>query len=65
VARYLWTVEDEAGRQRPAGEGFGTREEAEAWLGETWQALVEAGGRWVCLSEDGEVLYRMSLASEA
>lgn len=43
---------------------FARREDAEAWLGETWSDLVERGIGHVELVDEAtsEVLYRMSLA---
>lgn len=41
---------------------FPTQADAEAYLGEGWMELSEAGVSHVSLLRDGEVVYRMSLA---
>lgn len=60
--RFLDAAAAEAGRSRR----FETQEEAEAWLGTSWEDLRTRGVAAVELFEedDGSVLYRMSLAGE-
>lgn len=56
-----WTwLYDVSGDQRRSSD-FPTQAEAEAWLGESWQELYDAGARSVALTEDGREVYRMSL----
>jgi hypothetical protein len=40
---------------------FPSQAEAEAWLGESWQELYDAGARSVTLTEAGREIYTMSL----
>jgi hypothetical protein len=41
--------------------GFPDQAEAEAWVGESWQALYAAGARAVTLLDAGREVYTMSL----
>ena len=40
---------------------FDTREEAEAWLGESWADLLSSGAERVELMCEGRVVYEMGL----
>lgn len=57
---WTWTYLDPAGQQVP-GAGtdapFPSQVEAEAYLGESWQDLADAGVGAVTLHRDGEVVY--------
>jgi hypothetical protein len=59
-----WRFLDDAGAQTGRSERFADREQAEAWLGASWEDLREQGVVAVelCDEDDGSVLYRMSLA---
>jgi hypothetical protein len=41
----------------PAADAFPTQADAETWIGETWQELVEVGVAAVTLLEDGREIY--------
>jgi hypothetical protein len=61
---YLWRYADEAGvvADGPAI-SFGSQEEAETWLGETWPDLLAGGIAEVSLFNDRQAVYGpMSLA---
>ncbi|WP_460467872.1 hypothetical protein [Calidifontibacter terrae] len=51
-----WTWSYDGGEER-ASVVFPTRAEAEAWLGESWQELADAGVRAVTLRVDEEPVY--------
>ena len=58
--RFLGPDDVEAGWSEP----FADRDDAEAWLGETWPDLVDEGSNTSSSTDGatGEALYRMSLA---
>ena len=58
-----WTYLDGDGNEVGASPGFGSQEEAEAWLAQQWEALADDGVRAVELTDPGTgvVSYRMSL----
>jgi hypothetical protein len=61
---WTWRYEDAQGQQLPAPEAdepFGTKGDAESWLGETWRDLLESGVQNVVLLEDERVEYSMPL----
>lgn len=65
-AAYTWQFCDNDGRAIPdlglAGVAFPTQAEAEAWLGEEWPTLADAGvGAVVLMVGDGVVYGPMSL----
>jgi hypothetical protein len=57
--RYLGPDGAEVGESEP----FEDRDRAEAWLGETWQDLLERGVEEVALEDRsrGRTIYRMGL----
>lgn len=61
---YSWIVHAADGRDLSRTPSFGSREEAEEWLGSEWAALAESGGDAVSLVADDDVVYRMSLQPE-
>ena len=61
---WSWRYEDAAGRplpRPPETSEFGTKADAESWLGETWRDLLDAGVQQVVLVEDERVEYAMPL----
>jgi hypothetical protein len=40
---------------------FSSKEEAEAWMGTEWSALVDEGAEFVSLRENGRQVYKMGL----
>ena len=56
---WTWRYEDGGGRElpQPASEAFGSKADAESWLGETWRELLDQGVAQVSLLEDGRVDY--------
>ena len=62
---WTWRYEDASGRPlaEPVPEIFGSKGDAESWLGESWRELHAAAVHQVTLLEDGRVEYGpMSLA---
>ncbi len=55
--RYLDASGGDAGRSEP----FDRREDAEAWMGEAWEQLLERGIESVELLDGERRLYRMGL----
>jgi hypothetical protein len=62
MAAYTWTLQDESGAVLRTTEAFGSKEEAEAWMGAEWSELRDEGAEYVLLAADGEPLYRMGLS---
>lgn len=61
---WSWRYEDADGRplpRPPATSEFGTKADAESWLGETWRDLLDAGVQQVVLVEGERVEYAMPL----
>jgi hypothetical protein len=58
---WTWQLEKDdgtvLGSRGLAKEAFGSQGDAESWLGENWQMLLEAGVDQVRLLEDGRVEY--------
>lgn len=61
MAGYLWKLHGPAGEELRATEPFSSREEAEAWMGAEWAALLDEGAETVSLVSGDETLYRMGL----
>ena len=60
---FTWAYLDEAGEEVGRSEGFADREAAEAWMGQSWQDLLDRGVEQVALEDDerGSRVYRMGL----
>jgi hypothetical protein len=60
---WTWRYEDAQGEPvpDPPAETFGTKGDAESWLGETWRDLLDGGVQNVVLLEDDRVEYTMPL----
>lgn len=56
---WTWRYEDERGATltEPTPEAFGSKGDAESWLGETWRELLGAGVHQVTLLDNGRVEY--------
>jgi hypothetical protein len=56
---WSWRYEDAAGAElaEPTQEAFGSKADAESWLGESWRELLDQGIQQVTLLEDGRVEY--------
>ncbi len=63
---FGWTYTDGQGNELGRSPHFGDREDAESWLGQTWQGLLDLGIEEVSLFDHrkGERLYRMGLQPE-
>ncbi|MDQ5874566.1 MAG: hypothetical protein M3526_04185 [Actinomycetota bacterium] len=64
MSAYHWVVHDAAGAEIRTSEPFDSKEQAEAWMGQEWKSLLDAGGESVSLLHDGAVLYQMGLEEE-
>ena len=61
---WSWRYEDAEGQPVPPPrdvETFGTKGDAESWLGDTWRDLLDSGVQRVVLLQDGRVEYAMPL----
>lgn len=62
---FVWRYLDASGAAAGGSDGFDTRGDAEAWIGEAWGDLLDEGVEEVELVRigpgDEEPLYRMSL----
>jgi hypothetical protein len=63
VTRWRWVPRDVAGSELEASVGFGTQEEAEAWMSSEWETLRADGAESASLLADGRVVYDMGLSS--
>ncbi|MDQ3620218.1 MAG: hypothetical protein M3391_08840 [Actinomycetota bacterium] len=61
---YHWVVHDATGAEIRSSEPFDSKEQAEAWMGQEWKSLLDAGGGSASLLHDGAVQYQMSLEAE-
>lgn len=61
MSAYHWVVHDAAGAEIRSSEPFDSKEQAEAWMGQEWKSLLDAGGGSVSLLHDGAVQYQMGL----
>lgn len=58
---FTWTLHDSSGVDLRSTESFGSKEEAEAWMGSEWAVLLEEGAETVSLMDGDERLYKMGL----
>lgn len=58
---FMWAVLDADGKEIDRTEAFGSKDEAEAWMGSEWSSLLERGGESVVLYEDDTRHYQMGL----
>lgn len=56
-----WILKDADGTELRSTDAFASRDEAEAWMGQEWQGLLESGAESVVLVEDDRVVYEMGL----
>jgi hypothetical protein len=56
-----WVLHDASGSDLRSSEDFDSKDEAEAWMGAEWAALLEEGAETVSLMDGDERLYRMGL----
>lgn len=61
MSTFLWTLLDADGNALRSSEEFVSKEEAEAWMGSEWAALLEEGAESVALMENGSRVYEMGL----
>lgn len=62
---HTWVFLDAAGERVGGSEAFADRAAAEAWMGESWEDLLEAGVEAVILEDaEGRAVYRMGLRAE-
>lgn len=64
MSKWHWVVLDARGSELSTTESLASRDEAEAWMGAHWAALLEEGGDSVTLVGGGESIYTMGLAQE-
>lgn len=61
MSECRWLLKDAGGDELRSSETFGSREEAEAWMGAEWASLLDEGAETVVLLEDDATLYEMGL----
>ncbi|MGI8407760.1 MAG: hypothetical protein ACR2L3_04550 [Actinomycetota bacterium] len=61
MPEYVWVLLAADGVEMRSSEVFPSKEEAEAWMGREWSALLEEGAGLVLLRMGGEQLYEMEL----
>lgn len=61
MAAFTWVLIDPQGSEMRTTDPFSTKEEAEAWMGSEWAALLEEGAEYVSLREGDDQLYKMGL----
>lgn len=61
MSEVRWVLKDEQGDELRSTESFGSRSEAESWMGREWAALLEEGAESVVLVDGAEVVYEMGL----
>ena len=61
MADVRWVLQDLEGAEIRTTQTFESREEAEAWMGSEWAALLDEGGEFVLLMDGDESVYRMGL----
>ena len=59
-----WRYIDGTGESCGTSREFVDRDEAEAWLGESWEKFAAGGIEQVELVDDGDVAYRMKLGED-
>lgn len=64
MAGYHWVLHDASGNSLRDTESLPSREEAEAYMGREWAALLEEGAHSATLVGDGATLYTMGLTEE-
>ena len=61
MTTVVWVLKDADGAALRSTEPFGSREEAEAWMGSEWAGLLDEGAETVVLMEDDKKVYEMGL----
>lgn len=56
-----WRYRNAAGAESGSSDVFGSRQEAEDWLGAEWRGLLDAGVWSVDLLDGDELVYAMGL----
>ena len=64
MADFKWVLKDVDGAELRTSEAFGSKEDAEAWMGSEWSSLATEGADRVVLMEGDQVVYDMSLQPE-
>ena len=58
---FTWVLLDASGSEMRATDPFASQEEAEAWMGVEWAALLDEGAEYVSLRSDDGQVYKMGL----
>ena len=61
MSSVRWILKDAQGTELRTSETFGSRADAEAWMGAEWSGLLDVGAESVVLVEDDRTLYEMGL----
>lgn len=59
MSTWTWRLEDADGAlaDPPRSQAFPTQSDAETWIGESWQALLDSGVEQVVLLEEENEVY--------
>lgn len=60
----VWALHDASGALLRTTQVFSSQEDAEAWMGSNWSALLDEGAESVALVQGDETLYEMGLREE-
>jgi len=58
---FTWVLLDASGKELRNTDRFESQEDAEAWMGAEWAALLDEGAEYVLLRSDDKQLYKMGL----
>ena len=61
MTSWRWVLHDPDDAEMRASEDFASKEEAEAWMGAEWKALLDEGAESVSLMEGERREYKMGL----
>ena len=61
MSEVRWILKDAQGTELRTTETFGSRGDAEAWMGSAWSKLLDEGAESVVLLEGDRTLYEMGL----
>lgn len=61
MSSFHWVLNDASGAQLRSTSTFGSKEDAEAWMGDHWSELLDEGAESVSLMSDEQLLYEMGL----
>ncbi len=61
---FRWAYLDHRGAETGTSESFGSREQAEDWMGAEWRRLLDGGTLLVALMDGDQRVYSMKLTED-